>query len=88
MPERTNTINKIPAKRLLQQEQGFTKFLDKNFFRDNVHIYRFYFVISVRANIASIIFISFITDNVRLKALVTGWTILITLQVEGLVPAD
>ena len=64
---------KHSQQQFFQREQGFTRLLDaadKNFFRNNVHIYKFYFVTSVVTILTSIILIHFITDHVILKALV------------------
>ena len=62
----------------LQTEQDFTKLLDntgKNCFRDNVYIYRFYFLTSLVVILVSIILIILIGDHVRHKAFVTQLTI-------------
>ena len=58
------------------------------FFKDNTHIYRFYFVTSVVAIIVSIALIYFIADHVRLKDLVGGKIISKTSEVKVLVPTD
>ena len=74
-----------------QHIQGVTMLLnndDKNFFRDNVHIYRFYFVTSVVPSIVSIILIYFIPDHVILTALVTGMAVNKTMQLEAVVTID
>ena len=60
---------------IVQKEQSFTKHIenaDINLLRDNVYIYRFYFMTSLVAIILSIILIYVIADHFRLKDLVTG----------------
>ena len=77
-----------PMEYFVQMEEGFSKPLgnaDKIFFRCKVHIYRFYFVTSGAAIIVSIILIYFMPDYVRLRAVVTGFTISKIPQVEALV---
>ena len=62
----------------LQREQDLTKPLedaDRNFLKNHVHIYRFYFVTSVLVILMSIVLVVFIADYDRLKVSVTGLTI-------------
>ena len=79
---------KHPNQEFLQRNQDLAKPLgeaDKTFFTKNIHIYRFYFLTSVVVVLFTEILMFFITDHVRLKALVTGSTIFKILPVEAMV---
>ena len=56
-----------------KQDQGFTEFLDSAdniFLKDNLHMYKFYFVTLIAVVLEALVFLYFIADHIKLPTLV------------------